>query len=101
MLFRSWVKASEQASNWSVVVLRDPDESAKIRTRIEVTRRLVGDRADWRELTAEGASQLERLMHLTDLGDFESLYLALLNAVDPENIDYINILKAELAKTGG
>jgi glucose/mannose-6-phosphate isomerase len=93
-----WVKASEQASNWSVVVLRDPDESAKIRTRIEVTRRLVGDRADWRELTAEGASQLERLMHLTYFGDFVSLYLAFLNAVDPENIDYINILKAELAK---
>jgi glucose/mannose-6-phosphate isomerase len=95
-----WVKASEQASNWSVVVLRDPDESAKIRTRIEVTRRLVGDCADWHELTAEGASQLERLMHLTYFGDFVSLYLALLNAVDPENIDYINILKAELAKVG-
>jgi glucose/mannose-6-phosphate isomerase len=92
-----WVKASEQASNWSVVVLRDPDESAKIRTRIEVTRRLVGERAEWHELTAQGASQLERLMHLTYFGDFVSLYLALLNAVDPENIDYINILKAELA----
>ncbi|OYT75296.1 MAG: bifunctional phosphoglucose/phosphomannose isomerase [Armatimonadetes bacterium JP3_11] len=93
-----WVKASEQANNWSVVVLRDPDESAKIRTRIEVTRRLVGERADWHELTAEGASQLERLMHLTYFGDFVSLYLAFLNQVDPENIDYINILKAELAK---
>jgi hypothetical protein len=39
-------------------------------------------------------------MHLTYFGDFVSLYLALLNAVDPENIDYINILKAELAKAG-
>ncbi len=93
-----WVKASEQASNWSVVVLRDPDDSPKIRTRIEVTRRLVGERADWRELTAEGATALERLMHLTYFGDFVSLYLALLNGVDPENIDYINILKAELAQ---
>lgn len=93
-----WVKASEQASNWSVVVLRDPDESAKIRTRIEVTRRLVGECATWHELTAEGTSQLERLMHLTYFGDFVSIYLAFLNHVDPENIDYINILKAELAK---
>ncbi|MFN3690347.1 MAG: bifunctional phosphoglucose/phosphomannose isomerase, partial [Fimbriimonadales bacterium] len=93
-----WVKASEQAHNWSVVVLRDPDESAKIRTRIEVTRRLVGERANWHELTADGATQLERLMHLTYFGDFVSLYLAFLNGVDPENIDYINILKAELAK---
>lgn len=93
-----WVKSSEQAKNWSVVVLRDPDESAKIRTRIEVTHRLVGERAEWHELTAEGSSQLERLLHLTYFGDFVSLYLALLNEVDPENIDYINILKAELAK---
>lgn len=93
-----WVKASDQAGNWSVVVLRDPDESAKIRTRIEVTRQLVGERATWHELTAEGTTQLERLMHLTYFGDFVSLYLAFLNGVDPENIDYINILKAELAK---
>ncbi len=96
-----WVKASEQAPNWSVVVLRDPDESAKIRTRIEVTHRLVGERATWQELTAEGATQLERLMHLTYFGDFVSLYLAFLNGVDPENIDYINILKSELAKVAG
>ncbi len=95
-----WVKASEQAQNWSVVVLRDPDESTKIRTRVEVTRRLVGERATWHELTAEGTTQLERLMHLTYFGDFVSLYLAFLNGVDPENIDYINILKAELAKVG-
>ncbi|MCS7208073.1 MAG: bifunctional phosphoglucose/phosphomannose isomerase [Fimbriimonadales bacterium] len=93
-----WVKAAEQAHNWSVVVLRDPDESAKIRTRIEVTRRLVGERATWHELIAEGATLLERLMHLTYFGDFVSLYLAFLNGVDPENIDYINILKAELAR---
>lgn len=96
-----WVKSTEQANNWSVVVLRDPDESAKIRTRIEVTHRLVGERADWHELRAEGTSQLERLLHLTYFGDFVSLYLALLNGVDPENIDSINILKAELAKVEG
>ncbi len=93
-----WVLASKQAPNWSVVVLRDPDESIRTRTRIEVTRRLVGDAVAWHELTAEGSSQLERLMHLTYFGDFVSLYLAYLNEVDPEAIDYINTLKAELAK---
>ncbi len=93
-----WVLAPHQANNWSVVVLSDPDDSAKIRTRIEVTRRLVGESAHWHELQAEGDSLLERLMHLTYFGDFVSLYLALLNEVDPENIDHINTLKAELAK---
>lgn len=93
-----WVLAQKQAQNWSVVVLGDPNDSPKIRTRIEVTRRLVGDQVPWHALIAEGESLLERLMHLTYFGDFVSLYLAFLNEVDPEAIDYINTLKAELAK---
>lgn len=93
-----WVLAHKQAPNWSVVVLSDPDDSLKIRTRIEVTRRLVGEQVPWHEITAQGESLLERLMYLTYFGDFVSLYLAYLNEVDPEAIDYINTLKAELAK---
>ncbi|MER3402072.1 MAG: bifunctional phosphoglucose/phosphomannose isomerase [Armatimonadota bacterium] len=93
-----WVLAHQQATNWSVVVLSDPDDSPKIRTRIEVTRKLVGESGPWHELVAEGESLLERLMYLTYFGDFVSLYLAYLNAVDPEAIDYIDTLKAELAK---
>ncbi len=93
-----WVLAHKQALNWSVVVLSDPDDSLKIRTRIEVTRRLVGEHVPWHEISAQGESLLERLMYLTYFGDFVSLYLAYLNEVDPEAIDYINTLKAELAK---
>jgi glucose/mannose-6-phosphate isomerase len=45
-----------------------------------------------------GETLLEKLLSLTYLGDFVSLYLAALNQVDPENIDSINILKTELGK---
>ncbi|GBC91779.1 hypothetical protein HRbin15_00238 [bacterium HR15] len=93
-----WVGAKQQAKNFAVVALRDPDESIQTRTRIEVTRQLVGDAADWHEVWAEGESLLERLLTLTYLGDFVSLYLAYLNGVDPYTIDYIDRLKAELAK---
>jgi glucose/mannose-6-phosphate isomerase len=93
-----WVGATQQADNFSVVVLRDPDESRQTRTRIEVTRNLVGNAAEWHEVWAEGASLLERLLTLTYLGDFVSLYLAYLNQVDPYTIDYIDLLKAELKK---
>jgi len=41
---------------------------------------------------------LEQLMDITYLGDFVSIYLAFLNEVDPQNIDYIDRLKSELAK---
>jgi len=93
-----WVGAKRQAKNFAVVVLRDPDESIQIRTRVEVTRQLVGDAAEWHEAWAEGDSLLERLLMLTYLGDFVSLYLAYLNGVDPYAIDSIDRLKAELAK---
>ncbi len=93
-----WVGAPRQARNFSIVVLRDPSESTQTRTRVEVTRQLVGDAAEWHEVWAEGDSLLERLLTLTYLGDFVSLYLAYLNEVDPYSIDYIDRLKAELAK---
>jgi glucose/mannose-6-phosphate isomerase len=93
-----WVGATQQANNLSVVVLRDPDESHQTRTRVEVTRNLVGNAAEWHEVWAEGTSLFERLLTLTYLGDFVSLYLAYLNRVDPYTIDYIDLLKAELKK---
>lgn len=93
-----WVGAKRQAENFAVVVLRDPNESLQTRTRVEVTRQLVGDAAAWHEVWAEGESLLERLLSLTYFGDFVSLYLAYLNGVDPYTIDYIDHLKAELAK---
>ena len=38
------------------------------------------------------------MLSLVLFGDFVSIYLAALNGVDPENIDWINVLKAELSK---
>jgi glucose/mannose-6-phosphate isomerase len=94
-----WVKAHEQGvSDWAVVYLQDGTESEKIRTRARVTRELIGGNASFHEVTAPGENLLERMLALTLMGDFVSLYLASLNGVDPENIDAINTLKAELAK---
>lgn len=93
-----WVLGKQQADNLSVIVLSDPDDIEKIKTRVSVTRQLVGDSAEWHTVQAEGSSLLERAMDITYLADFVSIYLAFLNEVDPENIDYINLLKSELAK---
>lgn len=93
-----WVLAKRQAENLSVVALRSHGESVKLRTRVEVTRGLIGGSARWHEVYAEGTTVLEQLMDITFLGDFVSLYLAFLNEVDPQDIDYIDRLKSELAK---
>jgi glucose/mannose-6-phosphate isomerase len=93
-----WVKANEQGvAKWVGVVLEDGTESEKMKARAKVTADLVKDVCQFHTARAKGTSLLERTLSLTLLGDFVSLYLAALNGVDPENIDSINTLKAELA----
>jgi glucose/mannose-6-phosphate isomerase len=94
-----WVGCKQQnVATWAIVLLHDGSESAKLKARAKVTFELIGDRADVFEARAEGVSLLERMLSLTFYGDWVSIYLAALNDVDPESIDWLNHLKAELAK---
>lgn len=49
-------------------------------------------------LGAVGANRLERLLYLTYFGDFMSVYLALLQGIDPTPIQAIDQFKARLAR---
>jgi len=94
-----WVRAHEQGvEHWVAIVLEDGTESAKIKKRIEVTENLIKDVAETFHVLAPGSTLLEKMLGLALYGDYVSLYLAALNGVDPENIDGINILKAELSQ---
>lgn len=92
-----WVRATAQIPNWSLVTLIDPDLSPKMRKRVEVTTRLIGDAARQHPVTAEGVSLLTRMLGMSYLGDFTSVYLAYAYGVDPTEIGNIDTLKAELA----
>lgn len=97
----AWTLAQRQAQNWSVVLLRDPQEAAvspRIARRAEVTKELIATEADVHEVWAEGRSLLARMFHLIYFGDFVSVYLAYLNGICPTVIAAIDHLKAELAK---
>lgn len=94
-----WVKAHEQrVGQWLTVVLEDGSESAKMQARRDVTARLIQGVSPTARVHAFGATLLARMLTLVLMGDFVSLYLAALNDVDPENIDAINVLKAELSR---
>jgi glucose/mannose-6-phosphate isomerase len=96
-----WVMADRQGvAEWRTLVLQDGSESAKMLKRAEVTARLTGGVTRTLPVFAPGERLIEKMLGLTLLGDFVSLYLAALNGVDPENIDSINVLKAELAQVG-
>lgn len=94
-----WVECQNQGvAHWAVVLLTGGDESAKLKARARVSFELIGGRAEFHEASAIGTSPLEKMLSLVYCGDFVSIYLAALNGVDPENIDWLNHLKAELAK---
>lgn len=93
-----WVRANDQGvKEWIGLVLEDGTESKKMKKRAEVTESLVRNVATFHHVHARGDTLFEKLLNLALFGDFVSLYLAALNAVDPENIDSINVLKKELA----
>ena len=94
-----WGNADRQSPNgWALFTLRDGRESAKMEARGRISADLIKDKAVNQDVFAEGETLLERMLTLTLIGDFTSLYLAALYEVDPESIDLINILKTELAK---
>lgn len=94
-----WVATKGQGvDRWVAVLLESGFESAKMKTRAAVTQSLTESVCEWHTVRAVGNSLYERILSLTFLGDFVSLYLAALNEVDPETIDSINILKTELSK---
>lgn len=93
-----WVQASAQGvDSWVCILLRDGRESQKMQARARVVSELIAPICPTHEVFAPGESLLERMLTLSFIGDFVSIYLAALNGVDPENIDWINTLKRELA----
>ena len=81
-----------------VVLLRDPQESARMALQIETTKTFLQEKAAGiTEVWAQGHSRLARLFSLLYTGDFTSYYLALLRGVDPTPVDAIDRLKERLA----
>ncbi|MBC7528387.1 MAG: bifunctional phosphoglucose/phosphomannose isomerase [Chthonomonadaceae bacterium] len=97
----SWTNAEKQSANFSIIFLRDPDETARlprIAKRVQVTKEIIGDAYPIYEAVAEGDSMLERMMSLVTLADYVTIYLALLDGTDPTTIAGIDRLKEELSK---
>ncbi|MBX2822297.1 MAG: bifunctional phosphoglucose/phosphomannose isomerase [Rhodothermaceae bacterium] len=82
-----------------VVVLRDKEDNQRNQHRMEVTRTLLEEKAGyWVEVQTQGEHRLTRMLSAICLGDWVSLYLALIRSVDPTPIELINKLKEALSK---
>lgn len=82
---------------YAVIDLRSNFEHEKIQKRFDVSARLLsGRRPAPLVIQATGDSLLEQLLWLMALGDFVSLYTALLNGLNPTPVDLVERLKKEL-----
>ncbi len=96
-----WERAGDLGKCYSAIFLRDPDEPTAIRSRIEITKELVEHaEAEILEVQAQGKSSLARMLSTVLVGDFTSVYLAVLRGVDPTPVKTINYLKDTLKQNG-
>jgi glucose/mannose-6-phosphate isomerase len=82
---------------YAVIDLRSNLEHPQIQKRFLLSERLLsGRRPAPLVVDAQGTTKLEQLVWLVALGDFVSLYTALLNGLNPTPVDLIEKFKKEL-----
>jgi glucose/mannose-6-phosphate isomerase len=95
-----WEKAGELAKCFSTIFIRDKSEPKEIRSRIETTKSLVPSDSKMFEVWSQGKSSLARMLSTVCIGDFTSVYLAILRGVDPTPVANINLLKEKMRQGG-
>jgi glucose/mannose-6-phosphate isomerase len=95
-----WERAGELAGCFSAVFIRDENEPEEIRNRIEITKGLMPGGSKLFEVWSQGESTLARMLSAVCIGDFASVYLALLRGVDPTPVETINMLKSKMKQKG-
>lgn len=90
---------AESLGPFSAVFLDDSDLHPREKQRIELTRGIIASEATATfRVESRGESRTERVFSLVLLGDLVSLYLAVLNGVDPTPVEVLERLKGELAR---
>lgn len=82
---------------YGIVELRSDLEHARIQKRFEVGEKLLSGRRPAPEIVqVEGETLLEQIVWATAYGDFVTMYLALLNNVDPGTSEVVEKFKQQL-----
>ena len=83
---------------YAVVDLKSSFDNPQTKKRFEISDRLLsGRRPAAHVIEAAGDTELKQLLWMTAFGDFVSIYLAILNGIDPTPVDLIEKLKSALA----
>jgi glucose/mannose-6-phosphate isomerase len=95
-----WEGVRELAKCFSIILIRDESEAPAIRRRIEVTKELmIRELLRVSEVWGKGKTTLVKMSSVICVGDFTSVYLAVLRGIDPTPVRTITILKEKLEQT--
>jgi glucose/mannose-6-phosphate isomerase len=96
-----WEHPAKLAECFSAILIRDSEEAPEIKQRIDVTKELIRLRVKRiYELNSLGTSRLTKMASVICIGDFASVYLAILRGIDPTPVNTIALLKTKLEDTG-
>ena len=96
-----WEAAEELARCFSIIFIRDKDEPKPIRQRIEITKEIISkESVKTYEVWTSGEMRLAKMLSTVVIGDFTSVYLAVLRGIDPTPVRTITLLKERMKKTG-
>jgi glucose/mannose-6-phosphate isomerase len=92
-----WGNNPDLLSEFSVIWLRDKNDSKRLQARQDITRELLNDIDIMQhEVSAEGANDVERILDLINYGDWLSYWCAILHNTDPSPVEKIDKLKKAL-----
>lgn len=85
-------------NEYCVILLTDSRDNERVRKRMSLTRNIFfkGKVGNSIEVEARGETTLERMLSLIYVGDFASIYLAVLRGIDPTPVDSIEEFKKKL-----
>jgi glucose/mannose-6-phosphate isomerase len=96
-----WEKGKQFARCFSVIFIRDDEEPVEIKERIEFTKEMVcKSRVRLFEVWSKGKSSMAKMSSVICMGDFTSVYLAILRGIDPTPVKTIVSLKERLKQIG-
>jgi glucose/mannose-6-phosphate isomerase len=94
-----WEASETLTKCFSILLIRDRNEPPEIKNRIEAIKSLALTKAQKiLEIYAKGESKLARMFSVLHVGDFASVYLAILHNIDPTPVETINKIKEEMKK---
>ena len=92
-----WEVSEDLAKKFSVILIRDHNEPPEIKHRIEMTKILALHKAQKiLEIYARGKGRLAKMFSVLLVGDLASVFLAILQGVDPAPVKTIDLIKREM-----